>query len=221
LSGRNPFLTINGEESLSEVAENYFKGVHRIAITDEDGGITGVVSQWTIANYLATVPTEDKEWIPSLREPIGKANYTRDVTTANVGDRTLNCFWRMYCENLSSLAIVDNNGTLQGNLSASDLKGFQLYLNDFNDLLQPVSQFLSIVRKKQGRAEDFAVTVTLDTPVYEAVKKLNEEFVHRAYVVDQDFHLLGVFSLTDLMQRLVMDTHTIATFAKKMALTTQ
>jgi hypothetical protein len=43
------------------------KGIHRIGITDEDGDVVGIVSQWTIANYLATVPTDDKEWIPSLR----------------------------------------------------------------------------------------------------------------------------------------------------------
>lgn len=221
LSGRNPFYTINGEESLSEVVGSYFKGVHRIAITDENGDITGVVSQWTIANYLATVPADDKEWIPSLREPIGNANFTREVTTANLSEITLDCFCKMYRENLSALAIVDNDGSLCGNLSSSDLKGFQLYLNDFNDLLLPVSEFLSIVRKKQGRAEDFTVTVTPDTLVCEAVKKFNDEFVHRTYIVDENFQILGVFSLTDLMQNLVANTHTFATFAKKIATTAE
>jgi len=213
-SGRDPFHVMDGEESLADAVEYYLKGVQRIAITDDNGDIVGVISQWTVANYLATVPTDDKEWIPVLREPVCKTKYTSNVVSVNANDNALEAFHKMHTNNLSAVAVVDDNGKLIGSLSASDLKGFQLYLNDFNDLLQPVSQFLTLVRKKQGRPEDFLVAFSPETQVKEIVKKFNEEIVHRAYIIDNDRKPIGVFSLTDLMQKLVVDTHTIATFAR-------
>jgi CBS domain-containing protein len=218
-SGRDPFKVMHGEESLADAVEDYLKGVQRIAITDDNGDVVGVISQWTVANYLATVPTEDKEWIPVLREPVSKAKFTTEVVCINRNESALQAFNRMYQNKISAIAIVDDDGKLIGNLSASDLKGYQLYLDDFNDLLQPVWKFLGIVRKMQGRPDDFVVAFTPDILVKEIVKKFNEEIVHRAYIVDENRTLIGVFSLTDLMQQLVVDTHTISTFAGIKAMT--
>jgi CBS-domain-containing membrane protein len=220
-SGRNPFHILHGEESLSDAVQYYLKGFHRIAISDDNGDIIGVISQWAIANYLATVPTDDKEWIPSLRESVGVSNYSRDVISVNKNESALNSFLLMHQNQLSSLAILDDNEVLWGNLSASDLKGFQLFLSDFNDLLQPVSQFVATIRKKQGRPENFVVAVTPDTPVLDVLTRFNDEIIHRAYIVDPQFKLMGVYSLTDLMQNLIVDTHSIPTYAKPTIVTAQ
>lgn len=215
-SGRSPFRVMNGEESLSDAVQYYLKGAHRIAITDDTGDIVGVISQWTVANYLATVPTESKDWIPVLREPVSKAGYSSNVIRVNGKTNTLQSFLRMHTEKISALAIVDDDGKLIGNLSVSDLKGFQLFLSDFNDLLAPVSEFLTLIRKKQGRPENFAVVFSPKTLTKDIVAKLNDEIVHRAYIVDDDNKPIGIFSLSDLMQKLISDTHTLPTFAKVM-----
>lgn len=215
-SGRSPFRVMNGEESLSDAVETYLKGAHRIAITDDNGDIIGVISQWTVANYLATVPTQDKDWIPVLREPVSKAGYSSNLISVNGQTNTLQSFLRMHTEKISSLAIVDDDGKLIGNLSVSDLKGFQLFMSDFNDLLKPVSEFLALIRKKQSRPEDFVVAFSPKTLTKDVVTRLNDEIVHRAYIVDDKGKPIGIFSLSDLMQNLIADTHTLPTFAKAM-----
>jgi CBS domain-containing protein len=215
-SGRSPFHVMSGEESLSDAVQYYLKGAHRIAITDDNGDIIGVISQWTVANYLATVPTGDKDWIPVLREPVSRAGCSSNVISVNGKTNTLQSFLRMHTEKISALAIVDDDGKLIGNLSISDLKGFQLYLSDFNDLLKPVSEFLALIRKKQGRPENFVVAVSPTTLTKDIVAQLNDEIVHRAYIVDDDNKPIGIFSLSDLMQNLIADTHTLPTFAKAM-----
>lgn len=218
-SKKNPFYVLNGEECLADAVQQYLKGVHRIAIADENGDVIGVVSQWTIANYLATVPTDDKEWIPTLREPLERFKcVTTAVQSVNFNEMTINCFLKMHSKNVSSLAVLDDSGKLWGNLSASDLKGFQLFLNDFGDLMQPVKDFLSLVRKRQGRPENFAIGVTKNTPVKDIVEKFNEEIIHRVFVVDDDFKPTCVFSLTNLLEGLIVDTHTVPTFAKATAI---
>jgi len=219
LSQRDPFYILHGEESLSDAVELYLKGSHRIAITDDDGDIIGVISQWTIANYLSTVPTDDKEWIPTLREPVGQSRFTTDnVISIDKNRKTIEAFMEMHSNKLSSLAVVDDNGKLWGNLSASDLKGFQLFFDNFEDLFRPVSEFLSTIRKMQGRPENFVVCVKNDTPVKDIVSRFNEDIIHRVYVVDNEGKPTGVFSLTNLMRGLIVDTHTISTFAKSTAI---
>jgi len=215
LSGRNPFHTMHGEESLSDAVEEYLKGVHRIAITDDDGDIVGVISQWTIANYLSTVPSDDKIWIPTIREPVGESKYRiTNVVTINKNKTALDGFLMMHSKKLSSLAVVDENGVLCGNLSASDLKGFQLFFKDFSDLTLPLSDFLGTIRRKQGRPDNFAVAVKPNVLVKDIIDMFNEEIVHRVYIVDNGYKPVGVFSLTDLMKGLIVDTHTTATFAR-------
>lgn len=219
LSKKDPFYVLNGDESLADAVQQYLKGVRRIAITDDGGDIIGVISQWTIANYLATVPTDDKEWIPALREPLEKfKSVTSNVQCVNFKEKSINCFLKMYNKNLSALAVVDDNGKLWGNLSASDLKGFQLFLNDFGDLMQPICEFLSLIRKKQGRIENFAIGVTKDTCVKDVVEKFNEEIIHRVYIVDEEFKPTHVFSLSNLMQGLIVDTHMLPCYAKSTAI---
>jgi CBS domain-containing protein len=217
-SGKTPFCLMHGGESLADAVQSYLKGIHRIAITDDEGDLTGVVSQWTIANYIATVPTDDKEWIPTLQAPVGQSKYTKDPKFVNKKEKALHCFCKMYTCGVSALPIVDDEGNLCGNISASDLRPYQLYLESADDLLRPVSEFIGLIRKQQGRPENFAIAVTPDTKVKDVVTKFNEEIVHRAYIVDNQ-KLLGVFTLTDMLKDLVVDTHTTATFAKSTART--
>jgi len=207
MSGLNPFYSLHGEDSLIDAVEQYLKGVQRIAITDDDGDLIGVISQWTIANYLATVSTDDKDCIRTLKYPVGESKYDHKVNCVNGKETALNSFLKMNELKQTSLAVVDNEGILVGNLSASDLKGFQLFLHEFNDLLHPVSEFLSIIRKKQGRNEKYAVAVTESTTIYEIMCLFNQEIVHRVYIVDNQYKPIGVFSLTHLMQMLITDTH--------------
>jgi CBS-domain-containing membrane protein len=216
--GRNPFCLVNGEESLADVVQQYLKGIHRIAITDDAGDVTGVVSQWTIANYIATVPTDDKEWISSLTESVSRANFTKNVICCDANKSALEAFMLMYENKVSCIGITDENGCLCGVLSASDLKGFQLFLDDFADLLQPINQFLSIIRKKQGRNEKFVIAVSPDTPVKDVVKMFNDEIIHRVFIIDEGSKPIGVFSLSDLMKNLIVDTHTVSTYAKATAI---
>jgi CBS domain-containing protein len=42
--------------------------------------------------------------------------------TANIFSPTIHAFWTMYENNVSAVAVVDDEGLLVGNLSASDIK---------------------------------------------------------------------------------------------------
>ena len=54
--------------------------------------------------------------------------------------------------NDSSLAVLDNNGGLYGNISMSDIKWI-IKLNQFGLLRMPVAQFIRLVRIEQEIAD--------------------------------------------------------------------
>jgi len=216
LSGRDAFVIVHGDLSMSEAVESYFKkGVHRVAICDDNGDVIGVISQWTIINYLATVPTEDKEWIPSLKTRVGDYPFkTSRVLAVDMNTSALDAFLHMHANGLSAVGVVDfATGKLCGNLSASDLKGWHLFERDLRDLNMRVCDFLAVIRKFQGRPCDFVVTVSNDTLIEEAINRLNKEFVKRACIIDQNRLPLGILSLTDIMKGIVVDTHELPTYA--------
>jgi len=208
-SQRDPFHIMNGDLTLAEAVDYYLKGgVHRIAITDESNEIVGVISQWTVANYLSTVSTEDKEWIPMLGMPIGNTNLkTENLISCTKNCSVLEAFIKMQAHRLSALAVIDDQGSLCGNISASDLKGFHLYERDANSLFKPVCDFLANVRRLQGRPENYVAEVDNSALILDIFKLMNKEIIHRVYITDNKRKAIGVCSLTDLMKGFVVPTH--------------
>jgi len=218
-SKRNPFFVLHQETSLREAVEHYLKDVHRIALVDDSFEITGVISQWAIANYIATVPADEKDRIPIFQTKISDFPLkTSSVCCVKAKDTALNSFILMNQNLLSSIAIIDDSGRLIGNLSASDLKGFQLFEKDLSSLKVPVLQFVNNIRKIQNRPENFVVAVPPETPVLQLIQLLSKEIVHRAYIVNKDQKLLGVCSLTDVMKGIaIQDIHNTPAFVNLMS----
>jgi CBS domain containing-hemolysin-like protein len=72
----------------------------------------------------------------------------------------------------------------------------------FQRLILPVCEFLSQVRREQGRSVDFAVSVTESATMSQVLKLVSEQRVHRVFVVDDKKKPIGVISLTDILEQL-------------------
>jgi CBS domain-containing protein len=216
-SKRNPFHVLHADTSLQEAVEFYLKGIHRIAIVDDKGEMTGVLSQWTIANYLATVPTDDKEWIPTYKIPISQNPLiTKNLITCSPETSVMDAFLLMNFHQLSAIAICDSDGRLVGNLSASDLKGLEMFERDLSALKKPVLEFVNNIRQLQGRPENFLAFCLPHQETLSIIRKMNKEIVHRVYIVDSELSMkpLGVASITDMMKGFVVkNIHTAPVYA--------
>jgi len=104
------------------------------------------------------------------------------------------------------VAVVDDDGSLIGNFSASDLKGkgvtdYGEGSDPFGSLIMPVFQFL-----KHGGMSTFPVGTVKPTTAFSLVLlKLIAMRVHRLWVVDENSHPIGVITLTDVMQALLSE----------------
>lgn len=96
------------------------------------------------------------------------------------------------------LAIVDDNGVLVGNLSASDLKG--VTRNNCPILNNTVEDFLNRDQKRGWWERPFCLD--LNDSLYHTVHQFVSTGIHRAYIVDQQGHPIGEVNHRDILAQL-------------------
>lgn len=135
LTPKNPFYKLAETENLSTVMGILGSGVHRVAITNEGmSQIKGVLSQRRLIKYLwdnaRSFPSLEPLFNTSLQElKIGVLNSHAKPTSRQSrvisiqGDEPLiMALYKMYTERISSIAVVDQQANLIGNISVTDVK---------------------------------------------------------------------------------------------------
>ena len=104
--------------------ETLGNGVHRIAITNEEGNkITGILSQRRLIKYMwenaRRFPSLDFYLTSTLQDlKIGSSN----PITIYEDQMLIEALHKMFNERVSSLAVIDRSRTLIGNISIVDVK---------------------------------------------------------------------------------------------------
>jgi len=195
-SKRNRFAAMRETATVRMCIDQWLHGVHRVACLDNRGWLTGVLSQFSVVEYLALI---DPSQVKELQNTAGNFIFkTENPLCIGCNTSVIDAFMVMHNYGLSALGLLDTNGKLVGNISASDLKG--LTAQGFNSLLLPCESFLQDVRSFQRRGEDFVVWCTHDTPMHQVVNLIVQHRVHRIYVCTQSGNPLAVISLTDLLK---------------------
>lgn len=165
---------------------------HRLAVFDDTGAVTDLLSQSDVVGYLANTGVLDR----SLGERtiallnLGHARGGLAAVTPRVP--TVEALQFMVSRDVSSVAVVDDAGHLVGNLSASDLRG--IAGGALNHLALPVGEFLARRRERHG-----LVTCAPESTFAAIVRRMAAQRVHRVYVVDQG-KAVGIVTCTDVLQ---------------------
>jgi len=205
LSKRNPLITIDGKLSLAEAITSFSRhGAHRMAVTDLQGNVTGILTQSMTLRYLEDAFLKSDKLKPSFKDlragDLKMTPYDKMVLVAPICP-AIDAFMAMYDNNVSSVAIIDGRELL-GNISASDLKSD--FARDFSHMLRPINEWLKEAHKALKKDPEYLVTCTQDTFFKDLVNRVNREGVHRIFVVDHltplTRNLLGVIALTDMLR---------------------
>ncbi|KAG0653486.1 cell separation during budding [Monosporozyma unispora] len=161
---KDPFFKLSELENLSNVINILGSGVHRIAITDPDmTQIRGILSQRRLIKYLWDNARQFPDLEPLLNMSLKKLkigifndNKTTKLTSRNSpvisinGDEPLiNALYKMHSEKISSIAVIDSNNILIGNISVTDVK--HLTRTSQYPLLQNTCRhFISIILNNRG-----------------------------------------------------------------------
>jgi len=166
---------------------------HRMAIFNPRGHIIHIISQSDVVGFLAqhSLGALGKKTVAELGLVTGAVVCVPHTTIA------ADAFSALYEKKVSGVAIVDDQGVLVGNVSASDLR--TMHRGHFPRLLWNVMDFLRSEHAHATAAGD-VIAVGEDATFEDALKRLVHNKIHRIYIVDKQKHPVGVCTLTDVLE---------------------
>lgn len=248
---KTPFLKFSHTESLSRILQILGNGVHRVAITDGTTGpdmkIKGILSQRRLLKYLWDNASKFENFeelskfklkdlkIGVLEQPFekkdlnNKENNKARVIAIEGTKPLIEGLFKMYTNQISSIAVIDSNQMLLGNISVTDIK----YLTTFAQyplLFNTCKNFISYILNKRGLddgKDSFPIFhVHMHSSLNRCIAKLVATKAHRLWIVDDTVvhpstpttdntpqlagigKLIGVVSLSDILGVFVRDSKT-------------
>lgn len=188
LHPKNPLLKFNESELLMKAVEAFGNGVHRVAIVDNHNKITGILSQrrtikffWDNARRFCSLEPLLNSTLHELK--IGSSN----PITINGDQPLIEALQKMFRERVSSLAVIDKNKSLVGNISIVDVKNVSSTKNS-HFLYKPVTNFISYNLSQKGieKGQDqFPIfQVSQSSSLGRVIAKLVATQSHRLWIVE-------------------------------------
>ncbi|CCH57952.1 hypothetical protein TBLA_0A01530 [Henningerozyma blattae CBS 6284] len=174
----------------------------RIPLIDQDEGtnreiVVSVLTQYRILKFIALNCRETH----LLQIPISELGIisTDNIHSCQMTTPVIDVIDCLTQEKLSSIPIVDENGVLINVYEAVDVLGL-IKGGIYNDLSLSVGETLL------RRSENFegVCTCTPNDKLSNIMNTVRRASVHRFFVVDDNYKLLGVLSLSDILKYLLL-----------------
>lgn len=162
LTPKNPFYKLPETETLSTVMGILGTGVHRVAITNvEMTQIKGILSQRRLIKYIWDNARSFTQLEPLLNSSlqdlkIGVLNTSSKPTSRQSrvisiqGEEPLiMALYKMHTERISSIAVIDPQGNLIGNISVTDVKHVTR-TSQYPLLHKTCRHFISVILNSRG-----------------------------------------------------------------------
>ncbi|KAL8731913.1 MAG: hypothetical protein Q9181_004136 [Wetmoreana brouardii] len=189
LGNKEPFITLPSTANLTHAIEVFGGGVHRIVIVQEGtDNVVGILSQLRLVKFLwengRSFPILDRLYSQSIKELGIGSQHTISIN----GDRALKeALILMNREGLTSLAVVDNQSNVVGNISNVDVqlltKSSSAPLLD-NTCIHFISVILSTRGMNDGKDSFPVFHINPYSTLAHTVAKLVATKAHRMWVTD-------------------------------------
>jgi len=192
LSGKDPYVKISQDESLLK-AVDMLEGVRRLIVCDSSLRAVGIVSQIDVVDYMLH---HFDFWKSMLDMPLSAPEEkSAHVFSVKMNDTGVKALKEMKKHKVTGLGVVNDEGELVTNLSASDF----LHLNEdnFGLLGFPVGDYLS---GTYGFTRPPVYVKDGYDSYYTIMLKMAEYGVHRVYVLNKKKQPIRVVTLTDVMK---------------------
>ncbi|OBA22553.1 hypothetical protein METBIDRAFT_40576 [Metschnikowia bicuspidata var. bicuspidata NRRL YB-4993] len=188
LHPKNPFIKFKESQTLFKAVEAFGNGVHRVAILNAENKITGILSQRRTLRFL----WDNARRFPSLEFLLNSSLQDLKVGSTSPltihGDQPLiEALETMFHLRVSSLAVIDRNKCLIGNISIVDVKNVSSTKNS-HFLFKPVMNFISYNLSKKGiecGQDQFPIFhVSKQSSLGRVIAKLVATQSHRLWIVE-------------------------------------
>jgi len=202
LSRRNSFIPVHTTDNLLKVCEILAKGVHRVPVVNEKGEVTDIISQSSVIGFLNKNASKLHMELEKTIHELGIAS--KPVIHVGKETPTIETFRLMDNKKISGVAVVDEQGRLVGNTSASDLKLF-LKTPSIELLQMPIVNFLNKIRQESIDISTPTITCKSTDHLSLAIGKISSTKVHRLFIADDEggFKPNSCLSITDILRYIV------------------
>jgi CBS domain-containing protein len=189
-SGRDPVVSVSEHTKVAQVITTYFKkGIHRVLVRNSSSNIVGILAQVDVLRFLKKQMLgviADEAVVLGARS-LCEFDLPNKVICIQDTSNLLAAFQLITSNRVSSIAVVNNDRALVGNVSATDFQNISS--QTFTGMGVMLQQYLTST----------PVYAKPSTSVLGAVRMMCENNVHRIYIVDNKMCPTKVFSITDLM----------------------
>jgi len=228
LSGRNHWKEISFRKSILELIELLStKDIHRVAIVDDENKVIALLTQLNIIRFIqrhieclySIVNQTIEEWF------IWKLPENYQVQTINWNSRVIDAFYVIGERQVSGIAVVNDEGVLVGNISASNMQ--DLDFNRKDELIRTLNSSLRVFMKldpssqanskletasnsltRNGNGNTYrvkephvAIALTKSDTMKTVIEILTAKKFHRIFVVDSQHKPIAVISLSDIISQ--------------------
>ncbi|KAF8423887.1 hypothetical protein EV426DRAFT_533734 [Tirmania nivea] len=189
LGKKTPLVTVPESEGLARVVEFFGSGVHRIAVVKEGTDqVVGILSQLQLIEFCwehgRSFPSIDQLYPCTLRDlNIGSTR----VISINGDKKVIEAIELMNTEGISSLAVVDNQYNVLGNISTADVK-YLTRASSIPLLHSTCLHFISVILTDRGTAngqDSYPVFhVHPQSTLAHTIAKLIATKAHRMWLVE-------------------------------------
>jgi len=126
------------------------------------------------------------------------------VVHVQTNSTVLEALEKMSEYSISSIAVVESNGALYGNISMADIR-FVFQNNHYDRLWMQCSNFVSMALSQKGLENEgkdrFPVfSSSIETSLKFALEKILVTRTHRLWIANETDKLEGIVSLTDIIR---------------------
>lgn len=189
----NTFVsTISEGDCLKRVLDTMvnLSNIHRLPVFNFAGEFRGMLSQsdvfYSIKEYIHLFPL-----VTNTVQNLGLGD--KQGVKARTNTPLCEVFKLIANNRVSGVPILDDDGVLVGNISASDIKLIGNKPTNLDVLKKSAGEFM--VRRKP-------IAVQASTTIQQVVALVTTERIHRVYVVDASGEYKGVISLVDVLSLL-------------------
>jgi len=210
LSGRNKWTTLNERRPFSELVKALSdRHTHRVGIVNDRNEVVGLVSQSAVVRYFYAIRKSLDEGLKAvLAEKVEDWYHIHQqkLYAISYNDHVYDAFRKIWELQVSGLAVVDENGHLVANISASDIKRTRYYPiigQMVKDLYKPIKEFLRIPEpgKPFKKKDHVPFFVHKGETMEKALEIIVENNIHRVFVVDNHRKPIAVISLCDILRK--------------------
>jgi len=191
-------VPVRNDHTVQEIIQfmiNQSFSVHRVVVTNAKNEFVNIITQSDLVKFAH----DHVEKFPYKDQPVKNLPLIRSCVMVSIDSPVSDALDILYTNRVSGIALVDYEGKLSGNLSASDLRG--ILPDAFDFFTGSTLQFLC---KATSSAPHAPLTCKESTTFSQLLKLITSSRIHRVYVVDDNDRPLGVISLSDILPLLLV-----------------